>query len=342
MREITKTVSISIDGKPMDFRLTRLDAFSGAALLRMLSTMPEGENVANLFSWLSDMDFSSGVSERVSGGVSLPLSLDFSKAKADLNSFLRTAGKTIRLHADASAVVSAGRSALEQLKSLYESTTLTLNAEASTGDGATTAATGGRFTSPTLTQIAEDGDPEYVIPVKKESLAVPLLHHLIGELSDPAREALQGSLSGTAGEPVHELLQGSLVTQDSEDTSGEAPQRNAAGEIGEAAPAGALMHTILSKREDTVRELLQVSVTGGQAPPAGSSGGEMLAGLQELLAAAPAAAAPVITHNTSQKVSAPVSIQVTASGANPEAVGRSVYDVTEQYLLRTLKGALTR
>ena len=59
MREITKTVSISIDEKPMDFRLTKLDAFSGAALLRMLSTMPEGENVANLFSWLSDKDLRS-------------------------------------------------------------------------------------------------------------------------------------------------------------------------------------------------------------------------------------------------------------------------------------------
>ena len=59
MREITKTVSISIDGKPMDFGLTKLDAFSGAALLRMLSTMPEGENVANLFSWLSDKDLRS-------------------------------------------------------------------------------------------------------------------------------------------------------------------------------------------------------------------------------------------------------------------------------------------
>ena len=59
MREITKTVSIPIDGKPMDFRLTKLDAFSGATMLRMLSTMPEGENVANLFSWLSDQDLRS-------------------------------------------------------------------------------------------------------------------------------------------------------------------------------------------------------------------------------------------------------------------------------------------
>ena len=285
------------------------------------------------------MDFSSssGVTER-QGSMSLPFSLDFSKANRDLNAFFKAAGKSLKLSADASGVISAGRNALNQLKNLYASTTLTLNAE--TSDGAVKAATGGRFTAPTLTQIAEDGDPEYVIPVKKESLAVPLLHHLIGELSDPAREALQGSLHGTAGEPVHELLQGSIVTRDSEDTSGEAPQRNAAGEIGEAAPAGALTHTVISKREDTVRELLQVSVTGGQAPPAGSSGGEMLAGLQELLAAAPAAAAPVITQNTSQNVSAPVSIQVTASGTNPEAVGRSVYDVTEQYLLRTLKSAL--
>ena len=40
MREITKTISIPVDGKPMDFRLTKLDAFSGASLLRMLSNMP--------------------------------------------------------------------------------------------------------------------------------------------------------------------------------------------------------------------------------------------------------------------------------------------------------------
>ena len=41
MREIEKTISIPVEGKPMDFRLTKLDAFSGAALLRMLSGMPK-------------------------------------------------------------------------------------------------------------------------------------------------------------------------------------------------------------------------------------------------------------------------------------------------------------
>ena len=41
MREIEKTISIPVEGKPMDFRLMKLDAFSGASLLRMLSGMPK-------------------------------------------------------------------------------------------------------------------------------------------------------------------------------------------------------------------------------------------------------------------------------------------------------------
>ena len=40
IREITKNISIPVDGKPLDFRLTKLDAFSGASLLRMLASMP--------------------------------------------------------------------------------------------------------------------------------------------------------------------------------------------------------------------------------------------------------------------------------------------------------------
>ena len=40
MREITKTVSVRVDGKPRDFRLTKLDAFSGVSLLRMLVSIP--------------------------------------------------------------------------------------------------------------------------------------------------------------------------------------------------------------------------------------------------------------------------------------------------------------
>ena len=43
MREIVKTISVPVDGKPLDFRLTKLDAFSGVVLLRMLSKAEQGD-----------------------------------------------------------------------------------------------------------------------------------------------------------------------------------------------------------------------------------------------------------------------------------------------------------
>ena len=53
MREITKIISLSVDGIPYEFRLTKLDAFSGASLLRLLkqkmltpSGNPEGEKAS--------------------------------------------------------------------------------------------------------------------------------------------------------------------------------------------------------------------------------------------------------------------------------------------------------
>ena len=62
MREIEKNISIPVEGKPMDFRLTKLDAFSGASLLRMLSGMPKessGDSVLGFITSLSEPDLRS-------------------------------------------------------------------------------------------------------------------------------------------------------------------------------------------------------------------------------------------------------------------------------------------
>ena len=56
MHEIFKNVSLSVDGKLMDFRLTKLDAFSGASLLRLLSSGAEETDLRSLFSALPDKD----------------------------------------------------------------------------------------------------------------------------------------------------------------------------------------------------------------------------------------------------------------------------------------------
>ncbi len=51
MRDIIKNIQLPIDGTSMDFRLTKLDAFSGAALLQLLTKIsgpkePEGDRKA--------------------------------------------------------------------------------------------------------------------------------------------------------------------------------------------------------------------------------------------------------------------------------------------------------
>ena len=60
MREITKKISVPVDGKHLDFRLTKLDAFSGVSLLRMMTRLPAEEaSVEVLLSSLSDADLRS-------------------------------------------------------------------------------------------------------------------------------------------------------------------------------------------------------------------------------------------------------------------------------------------
>jgi hypothetical protein len=116
---------------------------------------------------------------------------------------------------------------------------------------------GGRFSRPTSVQVAEDGDAEYIIPVKKENRALPLLRQLLGELSPAARASLTGG----------------------------------AGGAGTAALSAAL--------------------------PSGN-----------------------MTQNN-QNVSAPVTINVNASGSNAEQIGQTIYNTAERYLLRTMKGAFS-
>ena len=250
------------------------DAVRGFFMQLSDSTLPTGE--------LSPYRRLADLSEKE---ISFSLNLDTSEAEAKLDCFFLWAQELFAveqfpLNADASGIITVGRDALAQLRALFASTLLTVNAQVNVqgGSGATggsagggspsvKAAAGGRFSGPTVTEIAEDGDPEYVIPVRKESIAVPLLRQLIGELSGSARETLRAGFGG-------------------KDQSG------------------------------------------------------VLSGLPGLLASAPAAAVPVIHETSGSSVQAPVSIQVTAAGSDPEAVGRSIYDVAEQYLLRTLKRAL--
>ena len=236
----------------------------------------------------------SSVEETLGASGTFSVDLDFTKASKQLETFLASAKKQFKLTADGSGIVSAASSALSQVRSMFASAGLTLKVKTEvekpgtsdddSGDSSglvytpVRAATGGRFSSPTHADIAEDGDPEYVVPVKKENEAVPLVRSLLSELSASARASLQDV-----------LLPGSY---------GSHPERS------EGSPFSAL------------------------------------SSIPQMMSAAPAAATPVVNQTTSSNVSAPVNIHVEASAADPEAVGHSIYNTAERYLLRTLQTAV--
>ena len=141
--------------------------------------------------------------EGFSGLGGLALGLNTEAAEQDLQSFIALAKKPVPLSANASGIVSAARSAYTGVKSIFSTpVTLKVNVERSVspldpGDSPLIPmSAGGRFTRPTGVQVAEDGDAEYIIPVKKEDRALPLLRQLLSELSPAARQSLSLSVDG--------------------------------------------------------------------------------------------------------------------------------------------------
>ena len=235
-----------------------------------------GAASASLHAFAEDLgllpDFSGRgvVTESLNGLGGLSLGLDLSQAFTDYERFTALVKQPIVLKASAAGITSAARTALNSVRSLFAAP-VTLHVKAEQEGGGTDPgggppvkmSAGGRFSRPTEVQVAEDGDAEYIIPVKKEERAVPLLRRLLSELSPAAREKL---------------------------TNYEFRMKNeAAGSILSGSPAA----------------------------------GQVLS---------------IVTRDA-RSVSAPVSIQVHASGADAKEIGQSLYSVTERYLLRTLESA---
>ena len=180
------------------------------------------------------------VTERLfgsSGG--LKIGLDMTEPKKEIAAFTAEAKKEIPLSANASGIVSAARTALENVRSMF-SETFTINVRAnaeidyedsedesqtdssnsaSSGSAFLQMSSGGRFSRPTSVQVAEDGDAEYIIPVKKENRALPLLRQLLGELSPAARASLTGGAGSVGTAAVSAALPSGNMTQNNQNVS---------------------------------------------------------------------------------------------------------------------------
>ena len=227
-------------------------------------------------------NFSNGygiTTEGMGGFGGLAVGLDLSKAFSDYEAFTALVKQPISLKVNTSGITSAARSAMSSVRSIFaEPVDIRFRAETGGEESKSTGttlkmSTGGRFSSPTDVQVAEDGDA-YIIPVKKEEKALPLLRQLLSELSPAARESITNSGSG-----IQDMK---LMPAESRERAG----------------------TILSG-----------SLAAGEVG--------------------------TTIYQTHQNVSAPVSIQVHASGTDPEQVGQSLYSMTERYLQRTLESAFS-
>ncbi len=257
-----------------------------------------GAASASLHAFAEDLgllpDFSGRgvVTESLNGLGGLSLGLDLSQAFTDYERFTALVKQPIALKASAAGITSAARTALNSVRSLFAAP-VTLHVKAEQEGGGTDPgggppvkmSAGGRFSRPTEVQVAEDGDAEYIIPVKKEKRAVPLLRRLLSELSPAARERVTNS---------------ELRIQNSE--------------------------LILTPQEFKIHGEEKI--------------GKGLMG--SVLTGSPAAGQVLsIVTRDARSVSAPVSIQVHASGADAKEIGQSLYSVTERYLLRTLESAFS-
>lgn len=267
-----------------------------------------GAASASLHAFAEDLgllpDFSGRgvVTESLNGLGGLSLGLDLSQAFTDYERFTALVKQPIALKASAAGITSAARTALNSVRSLFAAP-VTLHVKAEQEGGGTDPgggppvkmSAGGRFSRPTEVQVAEDGDAEYIIPVKKEERAVPLLRRLLSELSPAAREKLTNYESAIAVTQIKDLDSCSMGVMNRAEAR-------------------------MTPQEFRMKNEAAGSILSG-SPAAGQ-------------------ALSIVTRDA-RSVSAPVSIQVHASGADAKEIGQSLYSVTERYLLRTLESAFS-
>jgi len=143
---------------------------------------------------------------------------DTSKAEEALEGY-RSKAERMRpkLNVNTSGITSAVASAIAAVRSMMSSVSITIPVKVkasldtsglnmgSIGNGTNTSktgtsvrkyGTGGRVSSPTLAMVGEVGEPEYIIPVKDDAKALPLIRDMMGELSASARAQLAEGSGG--------------------------------------------------------------------------------------------------------------------------------------------------
>ena len=206
--------------------LTKVFSSAGTALAGLKAELSDTVGLKNVLSAISGSFPKTAISAESGEGLSainagmiskssasVAVSADMSAADEALDSYkAKMEALRPKLAVNATGITSAVSSAIASVRSMMSSVsvsipvkavasldTSSLKKQASgvtlTGATVTKYGIGGRVDSPTLAMIAEEGDPEYVIPVKNEERALPLIRSMLGELSEAAKRKLTSGMA---------------------------------------------------------------------------------------------------------------------------------------------------
>ena len=265
------------------------------------------------------------------------------EAVDDLTRFIASKAPTMRMKGDASGMIAAASNAVNRVRSILSDLTLDFGSGGDPGNDSPPPAmrfssAGGRFSRPTTTQVAEDGDTEFIIPVRKEKKAVPLITQMMGELSFNAYQSVLSNLG--------------IVTPDHDPSQ----PFDSSSDLGLSASLGDPFKG--SWREapegfNSVPSLSASSFGGGGRRPEGvpaslfEGGARRAEGVSDLsyLAAAGITGIPSLSGFASglsiqnhYDISAPCTIQVHSSGTDAKQVGEAAYNAAERQLLKSIRG----
>lgn len=233
----------------------------------------------------------------------------------DLTRFIASKAPTMRMKGDASGLITAASNAASRVRSILSDVKIDLH-NSGTGKSSPSSSVmqfssvGGRFDMPTTTQVAEDGDTEYIIPVRKEKKAVPLIMQMMGDLSFNAYQSVLSNLG--------------IVTPDNVSSH----PFGSSSDLGFSASLGVPFGT----------ERFSPAKTRG----AGSSFSLAKTAEAELAAITSVPSLSSLASGLSIQnhydISAPCTIQVHSTGTDAKQVGEAAYNAAERQLLKSIRG----
>ena len=222
----------------------------------------------------------------------------------DLTRFIASKAPTMRMKGDASGLIATASNAAGRVRSILSDVKIDLH-NSGTGKSSPSSSVmqfssvGGRFDMPTTTQVAEDGDTEYIIPVRKEKKAVPLIMQMMGDLSFSAYQSVLSNLG--------------IVTPDNVSSH----PFGSSSDLGLSASLGAPFKGSWREAPEGSSDLLSQTITSVPSLSSLASG---------------------LSIQNHYDISAPCTIQVHSTGTDAKQVGEAAYNAAERQLLKSIRG----